>query len=88
MVNVDISTVLSAVTVLRQKADSPFSVEKRLRTLGVSKRQWNHYKATGKMKVRPLTKAKIELVARFHGGDASNLPTILKMLEAREGKQK
>lgn len=56
--------------------------------LGITQGQWDRFITTGKLKVRPAVREKIELIARFSGpgSDPKNLPTLLKMLEAREGK--
>ena len=91
MVRIDLNKALSVATVLRRlEADSQFSVEARFRRIGVSKRQWQQYKSTGVLKVRPETVARFELIARFwpDGSDLSLLPVLLKVLEARKGVKK
>lgn len=60
-----------------------------LQELGVTGKQWKKYIQTGRLKVRPRVAAKMELISTTIGDngfiikDTSNLPTLLKMIDAR-----
>jgi hypothetical protein len=61
--------------------------EATFKKLGVTGKQWNKYVQTGRLSVRPVVAAKLDVISScFHGKvDPSMLPVLFKIIEVRHG---